>query len=248
MEKTEAIVVQTSPYSETTLIVHLLTRELGVARVLAKGARRPDRQNQAALEPFARIEATLSLRAPDSLGTLGQTTLLEGWPWLRVDVARLAYASLGVEVLAAVAGLSAPEPFFYEEACRFLSTMGSAPGPGSLTIALLMRLLHHGGFPPRLKEPWTAESLPEGSFCWCFESGALDRLSSATAASAIRIKRQTILELLPLLNAPPPLDGSAVLGKAAGAESLRLLTRVWEDHLGRPLKANRFLEKMVLRP
>lgn len=246
MEKTEAIVLSASPYSETSLIVHLLTREMGAVRALAKGARRRGRATQAAFEPFSRVQAAISVRSPDKLGVLGEVSLVREWDYLRCDVKRLAFAGLGVEVLGAVARDSPPEPYHFEEACRFLDTLGETEAPGSLLIGLLLRLLRHAGFPPHLAEPWTAETLPP-VVVYHFDRAQFDRPGPADASSTMRLPASALAPVLDMIEASPTDDASLDVPTSAGRPILRWLIRVWEDHLHCRLKAAKFLEKMVIR-
>src|SRR5690242_14591243 len=108
MEAIDAIILKTAPYSETTLLVTLLTREHGVVHAMAKGARRERQNVQAAFEPFAWITCDLRLKGHDALGALYSPDLHQSWDYLRHDLDRLAYAGLGIEVLGGLAHHSAP--------------------------------------------------------------------------------------------------------------------------------------------
>jgi recombinational DNA repair protein (RecF pathway) len=212
---------------------------------LAKGARRPKSRLQGTLEPFARIAAMLGVKDPDRLGTLGETALLAGWPYLRDDLERLAYAGLGIEIVGRLAEVSPPEPFFFEEACRFLEGLGTVRGAGSLTIALLLRLLCQGGFPPRLDASLSGERLPD-ALAYDFEAAAFVAIGPGLSSHAMRLPGRAVTAIAPALAAPPPLDGRFRVPAEAGPVLLRWLVRVWEDHLAARLRAAEFLEKMVL--
>ncbi|MCL5270460.1 MAG: DNA repair protein RecO [bacterium] len=245
MDKIDAIVLKAAPYSETTLLVTLLTREAGVVRALAKGARRGGRNVQAAFEPFSWIRANLAQRDPAALGQLIAPEPFEAWDYLRRDLDRLAYAGLGIEVLAALAALSPPEPFFFEEACSYLSALGKVAGPGSLAVSLFLRLLHQAGYPPHLTEAWTSANLPS-ALVYHFDGGLLAPPEPGDPTHCMRLPAAAVAPLLEAFAAPPPLDGSLRLDAKAGPHALRWLIRVWEDHLRQPLKSAGFLEKMVL--
>jgi DNA repair protein RecO (recombination protein O) len=242
---TEAIVLGISPYSESSLIVRLLTAEAGVVRVLAKGARRPKNRFQGALEPLARVAAMVGVRDPEQLGNLGETTPIAHWTRLRSDVERLAYAGLGIETLGRLAGASAPDRFFYDEACRFLEALERARGAGSLTIALLVRLLHQGGFPPRIDAALLCGAMPP-TVVYDFEAARFEAPSATASPHAMRLPGTAVAAMAGALANPPALDGGFEVAKGAGPVLLRWLIRVWEDHLGARLKAAEFLEKMVL--
>jgi DNA repair protein RecO (recombination protein O) len=72
---TPAIVLHVMPYRETSSIVRLLTRDLGLASAIARGARRQKSRSATRLDLFAAGSATLihkrteSTRSPFELET-----------------------------------------------------------------------------------------------------------------------------------------------------------------------------------
>ena len=245
MQRSEAIVLGQTPYSESSVIVRLLTPRLGVVRALARGARRPGSRHRGGLEPFAYLSVMIAPREGDRLGTLGETSVIEGWDYLRSDVTRLAYAGLAVETVGRVAELSPPEPFFHEELLAYLRALGEVPGAGSLTIALLLRLLHASGFPPRIEGFDEDERLPQ-AVAYDFIEGTL--VDEKTAGPHImRLPGRAIEAIRTALDAPPPLSPEFNVRGADGPPLLRWLIRVWEDHLNARLQSADFLEEMVLK-
>lgn len=257
----DALVLSTSPYSETTLIVRLLSREEGVVRALAKGARRMKEQNAAAFDLFARVRVSVRLASEDRLGTIRAVELVRDWPWLRSDLRRLALASVALETLGAVAELSPPEPFFFDEACSFLERMGPAAAPGSLACALLLRLLHHAGHPPEVDVSLLEPSVGRRDAEYDFRTGTLRSAgaydppgahgadappSEKDSRPTLRLPSDLLPPLLPALLRPPPLDAERFrLPGRTGAIALDWLVRVWEDHLHRPLRSRAFLERIL---
>ncbi len=244
---TEAIVLRTSPYSESTLIVWLLTRDEGVARVLAKGARRLKGRVAAALDLFARVRVSLRLpAASDALGILRSVDLEESWLYLRRDLNRLAFASLGLEILGAVASASPPEPCFFEEAADYLAKLETSSAPGSLTACLLLRLLHHAGYPPRLADVLRGKSLP-AKLAYDFNEGTvIERTPSGGADRSMALPRSLVERLVPSLETPPRLDHGFVIPSKEGSALLRWLIRIWEDHLNQKIQSAEFMEKTIL--
>src|SRR5256885_15092947 len=80
---TPAVVLQTYRYSETSKVVRLATRELGVQSAIAKGALRPKSRFGAGLELLREGTAQLYFRETRELHTLGALDLIN----LRRDLA-----------------------------------------------------------------------------------------------------------------------------------------------------------------
>src|SRR5205807_2086684 len=80
---TPAIVLQTYRYSETSKVVRLATRDLGVQSAIAKGALRPKSRFGAGLELLSEGTAQLYFRETRELHTLGAFDLIN----LRRDLA-----------------------------------------------------------------------------------------------------------------------------------------------------------------
>ncbi len=244
----DALILKTSPYSESTLIVWLLTRDDGVVRALAKGARRLKGQTAAAFDLFAHVSVQLRLPPKhDALGIIRSADLKNEWMYLRRDLNRYAFASVGLEVLGAVAGASAPEPYFIDEALAYLAALEKAKAPGSLTGALMIRLLHHAGHPPQV-EPAVSEEEGSGKTYYDFDHGIIVRRNAVESGGRwMPLTNALAKQLAPVLKTPPPLDDSFEVVSREGPLLLRWLVRVWEDHLHSEIKSWKFLEQTVLK-
>src|SRR5438094_2087238 len=87
---TPAVVLQTYRYSETSKVVRLATRELGVQSAIAKGALRPKSRFGAGLELLSEGSAQLYFREARELHTLGAFDLANLRRDLAADVGRFA--------------------------------------------------------------------------------------------------------------------------------------------------------------
>src|SRR5213593_1719955 len=87
---TPAIILSTLRYSETSKIVRLATRDLGVQSAIAKGALRPKSRFGAGLELLSEGMAQLYHRETRELHTLGAFDLLNLRRDLAAEVGRFA--------------------------------------------------------------------------------------------------------------------------------------------------------------
>ncbi|HEX7049558.1 MAG TPA: DNA repair protein RecO [Longimicrobiales bacterium] len=96
---TEAIILQTFAYSETSKILRLLTRTHGVRSAIARGALRPRSRYGGVLEPFSVGTATLYLKDGRELQTLSAFELGHSGQALGRDLVRFGAASLLAELV-----------------------------------------------------------------------------------------------------------------------------------------------------
>src|SRR5438132_955031 len=96
---TPAVVLRTYPYSETSKIVRLATRDLGVQSAIAKGVLRPKSRFAAGLELLSEGMAQLYHRETRELQTLAAFDLLVLRRELAQDVGRFAGATAQAELM-----------------------------------------------------------------------------------------------------------------------------------------------------
>src|ERR1044072_8856245 len=99
---TPAIILATHRYSETSKVVRLATREMGVQSAIAKGALRPRSRFGAALQVLSEGQAQLLTKEHRELHILAAFDLPRLRAGLTSDLSRYATASALAEVLFAV--------------------------------------------------------------------------------------------------------------------------------------------------
>lgn len=148
---TEAIVLQTHAYSETSKILRLLTRTHGVRAAIAKGALRPRSRFGGLLEPFSVGVATLYLKNGRDLQTLGGFELARSGQALGRDLLRFGGASLLAEVVLRTSSEEA-DPGLFDHVQRALNRLERAdPALVEATaLAEAWTLVGRLGFAPTL--------------------------------------------------------------------------------------------------
>lgn len=97
--KTQGVVLRARRMGETSKLVTLYTEEFGKLKVTAKGARRPKSKYGGALEPLTEIQIVCYFRDDRELQTLSDADVIRVYASLSGDMARLAYASAGCEMV-----------------------------------------------------------------------------------------------------------------------------------------------------
>ncbi|MBI5836258.1 MAG: DNA repair protein RecO [Candidatus Eisenbacteria bacterium] len=95
---TEAIVLRTYPFGDTSRIAVLLTRDRGKMRVMAKGVRGPRSRMGSQLELFSVVQAVYYDKAGRELQLLKSADPLRVHPGLGADAAHLAFGSAALEL------------------------------------------------------------------------------------------------------------------------------------------------------
>src|SRR3989442_10715210 len=132
---TPAVVLRTYPYSETSKIVRLATRDLGVQSAIAKGVLRPKSRFAAGLELLSEGMAQLYPRETRELQTLAAFDLLALRRELAQDVGRFAGATVQAELMLKMAP-EAPLPAAYDTLTTGLDALRFAAPDAVDAVAL----------------------------------------------------------------------------------------------------------------
>lgn len=100
--RTEAIVLRSLDYGETSQIVTLFTREKGKLGVIAKGARRPKSSFGATLQPMAYTQVVFYYKPTRTLQTLTESSHVESFHHLRRSLKTITVGYRIVELVDAL--------------------------------------------------------------------------------------------------------------------------------------------------
>ena len=100
--RTEAVVLRSLDYGETSQIVTLFTREKGKLGVMAKGARRPKSSFGATLQPMAYTQVVFYYKPTRTLQTLSESSHVESFHSLRRDLKSITVGLRIVELVDAL--------------------------------------------------------------------------------------------------------------------------------------------------
>src|SRR5512146_1381102 len=149
---TPAVVLRTYRYSETSKIVRLATRDLGVQSAIAKGVSRPKSRFGAGLELLSEGEAQLYHRDNRELQTLAAFDVEQLRRELAGDLDRFAAAMVLAELMVRMAS-PAPLPALYDAFTGALDDLVVDSGDTlhAAGIRAVWRLLGVLGFEPSLR-------------------------------------------------------------------------------------------------
>jgi DNA repair protein RecO (recombination protein O) len=208
---TPAVVLSTLKYSESSKIVRLATRELGVQSAIAKGARRPKSRFGGALQILSEGEAQLYVREQRELHTLAAFDLMRVPVRLAADLERYAAASVLAEIMVRFAPPD-PHPESFEALTAALASLEAAPrdqirARGIRSVWQLVSVL---GFAPALDAcVRDGAPLPAGALAFSAPEGGALCPDCAGPAGGTRLPPEARGDLGVLLDvgaALPPLD------------------------------------------
>lgn len=150
---TDAIVLHSLDYLESSRIFRLATREAGVQSVLARGARTSKKRFGSALGLFAEGQAQIQTKSGRELHTLSSFDVVKVRPELAADLGRFTAAAALAECVIRIVHEEAA-PRVYEGVSRGLDLIGAAAPEDSVSAALgvFWRLVSDVGFTPSLDQ------------------------------------------------------------------------------------------------
>jgi DNA repair protein RecO (recombination protein O) len=122
---TDAIVLHSFDYLESSRILRLVTADVGVRSALARGARRSTRRFGSALDLFAQGPAQLHIKPGRDLDTLGGFDVERARPGLALDLARFTGASMIAELTLRF-GRDAADPELFAATAAALDALTEA--------------------------------------------------------------------------------------------------------------------------
>ena len=142
-----ALVLRRIPYGDTSLVLHVFSREAGRLGLMAKGVRKPGSRLDPVLQSGHLAELQVMLREGRELQFLKDADLLEDHRGLRRDYARLMTGLAVCEALERTQLPEQPDPVLFDTACRLLAlAAGEAAHPASLVYWFVLFLLTHSGY------------------------------------------------------------------------------------------------------
>jgi DNA repair protein RecO (recombination protein O) len=149
-ERTQGVVLRTRRLTETSLIVHWLTPDLGRLATVAKGALRPQSPFRGKLDLFYEADFSFARSRRSDLHTLREVGLRETHPPLRQDLDRLRLAACGARWIEFATETETPvaEPFALLR--RLLECLDTGPASAPLLFAFELALLAVSGLRPAL--------------------------------------------------------------------------------------------------
>ena len=148
IEKVEGIILNTHDYSESSKILHIITKEHGILSVMAKGCRRMK-------SPFRSVCDKLIygyfyiFYKPDKISNLNNVDVIDSWRNLKTDITKISYAGFLCELAEQVMKHHENEDV-YTLLKTGLNKMNAGLDPMAITNILELKYLDYLGVSPVL--------------------------------------------------------------------------------------------------
>ncbi|MBN2508349.1 MAG: DNA repair protein RecO [Verrucomicrobia bacterium] len=147
-ERTTGFILRTRPLTETSLIVHWLTADLGRVATVAKGARRPKSPFRGKLDLFYEADLSLVRSRRSDLHTLREVALRNPHAVLREDLQRLRQTAYAATLIEQTTETETPLPELHDLFRSFLEHLCAHPPAAATLWAFELKLLDHLGLAP----------------------------------------------------------------------------------------------------
>jgi DNA repair protein RecO (recombination protein O) len=147
-ERTTGIVLRTRPLTESSLIVHWLTPELGRLGTVAKGARRPKSPFRGKIDLFYTAEFMFARSRRSDLHTLREVSLHATRDPLRRNLGSLHQAAYGARLIELTTETETPLPGFYDLFGSFLDALAATAPKPQMIFAFEAKVLRELGLSP----------------------------------------------------------------------------------------------------
>jgi DNA repair protein RecO (recombination protein O) len=232
LTRCEAVVIRTYPLGDTSRIAVLYSREFGLVRGVAKGARGPKSRFGAGLEPLSVIDVVLYRKDGRDLDLLSRVDVISDWR--ASDLARVSHAQAVLEFVDRLVHEVEPDPRLYDLVRRALEALAVVP-PEALAAVTLAFQLHASallGYALECGRCAGCGAPPDGRFSPAMGGAVCARC--AEGEGAVLFASPAALAALAALAATPAdaLHSAAIALPAAG-EMLRLVEFHLKSHVSR---------------
>jgi DNA repair protein RecO (recombination protein O) len=151
-ESASGLILRTRRLTETSLIVHWLTPNLGRIATVAKGALRPKSPFRGKLDLFYFADFSFMRSRRSELHNLREASIRETHPKIRGELGRVQQASYAAALVEQVTELETPLPEIFELVQGFLKLLAEATPQSHLVFGFELKLLAELGLEPDLSK------------------------------------------------------------------------------------------------
>jgi len=204
-----AIVIRRWDFSETSQTVSLFTREHGIIRGLAKGAKREKGDFSGGLDLLTRGEVVAIVKPGKDLSTVTAWHLQQLYPAVRNSLTANRAGLYMADLVHHLMVDHDPHPKLFDVFAASLEQLDIGPGVEAALLRMQWAALLEAGYTPQLHhDAQTGDALPENTPTLAFSARAGGVVADTMAGDRWRVRRETIELLRSLESDPSAITGS----------------------------------------
>ncbi|MCQ9206818.1 MAG: DNA repair protein RecO [Omnitrophica bacterium] len=246
IQKTRGFILQRVDIRETSVALHVYTRDFGKIKLISKGVRSPEHRFVSAYELFALDEIVFYEKKKRDYFLLSQCELLEYFHGIRATLPRISYASYFVELLNFVTQPGEKNEALYELLRNSLTLLSGTASPKRVARIFEIKLLSILGHMPRLKSCASCGKKPENQRTRfsLVRGGVLCENCFGSDKRALPVLAGTVNFISHIESLPFDKITHIKVAKGVGLEVERLLGSFINYHLNVKLKSAEFIAKI----
>jgi len=249
IQKNPAIVIRYLDYAEADRIVTFFTRDHGLLKGFARGARKSRKRFGTALEPFSETDIYWTESAGGSLATLKEAELLDLHLGLRENLAALSLAAYGCELVEGLLGEGQAHPEAFELLRAFLGHLNKNQSSWEARLLFELRLLALAGYSPHfLHCSKCGKTFREDVVFFEAELGGSLCHQCLPGRKVLSISHLSLGSLARSLQTPLTLFEGFRFSPQTTREAHAMLDQVMSLHLLKPLKSLSLLDQNMPFP
>lgn len=190
--RTDAVVLRSIDYGETSQIVTLFTRQKGKLAVMAKGARRPNSRFGSTLQPMSYTQVVFYFKGSRSVQTLSESSHVRTFNSISRSLEGLSCGLRVVELVYALVQDEEQNPMVFNLLIEVLDRLNSsADRLDNLYFYFQLRLASILGFAPHIERD-DVESIPDSGGLLALETGAVVPSTFGDGAQVRRASRTAL--------------------------------------------------------
>ena len=164
--KTEAVVLKTHDFRETSKIVSVYSRKYGRLQLIAKGVRNRKSKFGTVLDTLNYLSIVYYFKDTRELQLLSNAELVKPFFNFRTDLKRFAYASIVAEIIYRTQLMGDENPRLFHALISVLDGIDGAADFRNYFNAFLIRFLEISGFRPGLRRCMNCRRIPEDNWVY----------------------------------------------------------------------------------
>ncbi len=150
IHSTQAIVLDRYDVRETSIIVNFYTSSFGKITGLLKGIRKEPAKFGSAVQPFSSNDIVFYRKRNSAVHLVSQCDLKDDFSRLRTDIAKIALASVAVEIINTVMAQEEQNPEVFDLLLATLLELAATHNPEKIMAIFKIKILALSGFKPQL--------------------------------------------------------------------------------------------------